>query len=642
MKQKLQNIFFLFLLGTIGAKAQGPVITASGYNPVIGDRYKVLNALVSSVNPPDSGGTDKVWDFSNLQDSSVNQAISFISTKGIPYVDSVKANIAYVDSSYAGGGYTLFNTDTTSWNFLGGANATGKSGTRVSPSQLILPYPMTFGIKYSDSTVYYDSKNIPDHIEKDTLFEDAYGTLKLPGAVYKNVVRVFYENTSSSYSDNMPYGHFKIYKFYVNGIHYPILQLYPNGLDLNNEPIWEAIYYKGADTIVKPVGPVITAAGYNPQIGDSYKFQPAKDISYSQNFNGENKLWDFTNLIDSGTVIINSWVSPKGLRYSDSFPTANIALLDKNGVDYFRVDSTIWGELGSYYYTTTYGGNAYYRKATPVFPFMVYPMAMNVKYTDSTKVYYHDSANNITDITTSYDTLTGIGYGNLKLPSGTYDSVVCVQYNGSYWFIKNGVHFILLALSPVYDFNASSYVNGLWQASYYSGTPLPLQISSFTVSWQNKMPYLQWSATNTESTKAFNVQRSVDGNTFNNVGQVAASNTSTAFHFTDNVTPTSIVYYRLQQVDKTGKFFYSNTLKLTINNYQLSIYPNPTKGSVRLSVPSGNQVAVMVYNVVGKLVYENKNFTSIDVINTSNWSNGTYTIRTKDNNVWQVSSFEKE
>ena len=55
----------------------------------------------------------------------------------------------------------------------------------------------------------------------------------------------------------------------------------------------------------------------------------------------------------------------------------------------------------------------------------------------------------------------------------------------------------------------------------YKGIPLTLQISSFTASLQNKLPYLQWSATNTENTKTFIIQRSVDGNTFSNVGQVA-------------------------------------------------------------------------------------------------------------------------
>ena len=332
----------------------------------------------------------------------------------------------------------------------------------------------------------------------------------------------------------------------------------------------------------------------------------------------------------------------RGLPEADSFPSSNIAFFGPptaSGVDYFQTSDSGWRQVGYYHYDTIKGHVPYSNRYTPGTPWMAYPMSYNTKHTDSTFVYH--SSLGVTKVYPTADTLVAIGYGTLKLPTVTYNNVLCVYTSVEHWFVVNGVHFPLLTLIQARDGNGNLLAD-LWNATYNAGTPLPLQISSFTVSWQNKMPYLQWEAANTENTKTFNVQRSVDGNTFNNVGQVAASNTSTAFHFTDNVTPTSTVYYRLQQVDKTGKFFYSNTLKLTINNYQLSIYPNPTKGSVRLSVPSGHQVAVMVYNVVGKLVYENKNFTSIDVINTSNWSNGTYTIRTKDNNVWQVSSFEKE
>ena len=103
-----------------------------------------------------------------------------------------------------------------------------------------------------------------------------------------------------------------------------------------------------------------------------------------------------------------------------------------------------------------------------------------------------------------------------------------------------------------------------------------------------------------------------------------------------------MVYYRLQQVDKTGKLFYSNSLRLTVDGQRFSVYPNPVKGSVHLSVPSGNQVTVIIYNVAGKLVYENKNLTAADAIATDTWGKGTYTVRIKDNNGWQVSSFEKE
>ena len=81
MKQKLQNIFFLFLLGTIGAKAQGPVITATGFNPQIGDSYKMQSTQrISTV--VDLYGANKLWDFSSIKDSGLAKIFSFVSPTG--------------------------------------------------------------------------------------------------------------------------------------------------------------------------------------------------------------------------------------------------------------------------------------------------------------------------------------------------------------------------------------------------------------------------------------------------------------------------------------------------------------------------------------------------------------------------------
>ena len=405
---------------------------------------------------------------------------------------------------------------------------------------------------------------------------------------------------------------------------------------------------------VNAQGPVITAEGFNPQIGDKIKLQNTNTSSVTPpDAGGANRVWDYSNLKDAGTVGLINFVSPKGLPYSDSFPTANLATADDTtNIEYWQAGNKGWGQVGYIFKSTS--GNINLHRANPITNFIVYPMSYKKIYTDSVLAYdnYYDGSTWTTSYTTLYDTLHADGYGTLKLPGATYNNVLRVfSYSGTssgsngggtYFFYANGIHFPLLFLSANTSYNNGVITITSWSAVYYKGGDLPLQISSFTASWQNKMPYLQWNATNTENTKAFNVQRSVDGNTFNNVGQVAV-NAGTAYHFADNIIPTSTVYYRLQQVDKTGKFFYSNTLQLSVSSKQFTVFPNPSKaGSVHLSVPAGSQVTVMVYNIAGKLVYENKNFTASDAINTSTWSNGTYTVRVKDNNGWQVITFEKE
>jgi len=207
----------------------------------------------------------------------------------------------------------------------------------------------------------------------------------------------------------------------------------------------------------------------------------------------------------------------------------------------------------------------------------------------------------------------------LKLPSVSYNNVLCVYIDGNYDFLVNGIHEVLLELI----YNGSG-----WQAEYNLGVPLPLQISSFTASWQNKTPYLQWDAANTENTKAFNIQRSLDGRTFNTVKQVAVSGSS-SYHFEDNYSPTSTVFYRLQQVDKDGQPFYSNTAQLTINDKQFSISPNPAKDFATISFNKiVDKATIAGYDITGKAVItQSLSGTNAYKLNTQTLTNGIYVIK---------------
>ena len=399
--------------------------------------------------------------------------------------------------------------------------------------------------------------------------------------------------------------------------------------------------------------PVITAAGFNPQVGDKIKWQYTNTYSVTPpDAGGANKVWDYTNLKDSGTVSVINIVSPKGLLYADSFPTANMAVVnDTLNIDYWQTSSKGWGVVGYYYKSTS--GSINFSRINPIYNYIVYPMSYKKIYIDSVSQYnnYYDGRTWTPYSGTQYDTLNADGYGTLKLPGATYNNVLRVfnhsgtsygsNGGGAYFFYTNGIHFPLLVLG-----SNTSYANGIetitsWDAEYYKGGALPIEISSFTTSWQNKHPFLQWDATNTENTKQFNIQRSTDGRSFTTIGRVGVTK-STAYHFEDDYLPNSIVYYRLQQIDKTGATFYSNTALLAVNQLPFSVFPNPTKGSIHLSLTTEAKVQVLVYDVLGKLVYNNTNFSFTDAIATDSWTKGTYLVKIKDNNGWKTSSFEKQ
>ena len=402
----------------------------------------------------------------------------------------------------------------------------------------------------------------------------------------------------------------------------------------------------------KAQGPVITAEGYNPRVGDSYKFQPTYYYTFTPpNIDtGANRVWDYSNLQDSGSATVFSFISPNGLANSDSFPSATLASVRSIPATYtiiyfYKTSDTSFGQLGGFNIIS--GKQSKVGYLSPATTLMKYPMSYGVSYIDSVNIYNTGSStSSLFTPGISHDTLRGIGYGTLKLPNATYDSVVCMfsSRNGrnSYLFLRNGIKSSLMTIS-YNSFRQGDTIRFLqwWTISYYKGTALPLQITSFTADWQNKTPFLQWSATNTENTKQFNIQRSTDSKNFVTVGQVGI-NGGSAYHFQDNTAPNTTVYYRLQQVDKNGAAFYSSTARLTVNSLPLTVFPNPAKGAIHLTIPATSQAQVFIYDIAGKLVYQNKNYNSTNTIATDTWSKGTYTIRLKDNDGWKVSSFEKE
>ena len=365
----------------------------------------------------------------------------------------------------------------------------------------------------------------------------------------------------------------------------------------------------------KAQSPVITATGVNPQIGEKFKlYQTHVNSVTLPDSGGTNKIWDYSNLKDSAFISI-SVVSPKGLLYSDSFPTSNLALqIDMDTlreIEYDKTSSECWGVVGQLppINDTNYIELDFNR---PIQKNILYPMTFKEVYTDTisvaSSIYHHGTCESFFP-GPRWDTLYADSYGTLKLPNATYTNVLRV-YSGSgfegagdYYYYVNGVHWpILMLLSNVYNTNVDNNNDVYWQAIYYGGSLLPIEISSFTASLQNKMPYLKWDAVNTENTKAFNIQRSIDGRSFSTVGQIGA-NQGFTYHFEDNYKPSSSVYYRLQQVDKDGQTFYSNIVLLTVSNKQFSISPNPAKDYATISFSNTvDNATIFVYDNTGKEV----------------------------------------
>ncbi len=394
--------------------------------------------------------------------------------------------------------------------------------------------------------------------------------------------------------------------------------------------------------------PIITSDQISPIVGDVFNLQYASTTSYNDpGVGGANVSWDYSKMIDSLSIFNIFVLSPTGLFGVENFPTANIALLNSTQTfyDFYHVDSNSFGQVGQF--DTFFNSlNSYVPQLTRT----KFPLKYNSVYTDSFS--YSDPSLPAGYTVKGYDTIKIDAYGTLKLPKYTFKNVLrqnqtitlVLYFNGQsvtkakqtfYDFGVVGIH------HPILQLSSTTNQTGTWEATYYSDSPLSMKITTFIASWQDKRPYLNWITENNNNTKTFIIQRSLDGNNFINVGQVNA-NSANDYSFADNFAPNESVFYRILQLDNTGHTYYSNTLILTENTKQLSIFPNPSKGAVHLSIPVGSKVAISTYNVSGKLMYENKSFSASDVLYTDLWESGTYYVRVKDSKGWHVRRFQKQ
>ncbi len=130
------------------------------------------------------------------------------------------------------------------------------------------------------------------------------------------------------------------------------------------------------------------------------------------------------------------------------------------------------------------------------------------------------------------------------------------------------------------------------------GAPLPVILSSFSVKKESANAVLRWSTEQEINSGRFEIERSLDGLTFMQMGAVnAAGNSSLRKYYSypdalSNIT-SKIVYYRLRTVDLDGRAVYSKIVALrmdgTIALSSINVYPNPFTNNIKMQIQSNKE-----------------------------------------------------
>ncbi|MFT3750095.1 MAG: T9SS type A sorting domain-containing protein [Agriterribacter sp.] len=197
----------------------------------------------------------------------------------------------------------------------------------------------------------------------------------------------------------------------------------------------------------------------------------------------------------------------------------------------------------------------------------------------------------------------------------TGDSVFQVSESGDYWIEVHNAEANGLILYSSRE-NVGSII-------------LPLTWLDFTAINCSNNVCLEWKTANELNTAYFDVERSVDGITFEKIGNVPSANTpgEHTYHLTDYAPFYGINYYRIKQTDKDGAYSFSKIVNININAAGVArITPNPAdnyfvlKGILKAE-------KIDIFSINGQLIKQWTNVAGNQQLNISNLQPGIYIIR---------------
>lgn len=233
-------------------------------------------------------------------------------------------------------------------------------------------------------------------------------------------------------------------------------------------------------------------------------------------------------------------------------------------------------------------------------------------------------------------TLPSTGNGT-KLTVSTYTTDAKQHFKaepisgGNYFHITP-----IAAQSTGLDVNGGSTADGtniiIWgyggannQQWSFEPVSLPVELLNYKVKLQNDLEVLvQWNTGSETDNDYFIIERSQDGNHFQQIQQVKSKGANSSYSFIDREANSGLNYYRLSQIDKNGtsKNLGVRSVNIQLINGKVYVYPNPVKGTVLYFNSKDQSISynpwTAIYSMEGKRIYK-------QIAN--HQANGTYSLK---------------
>ncbi|MBL4716140.1 MAG: T9SS type A sorting domain-containing protein [Bacteroidia bacterium] len=164
---------------------------------------------------------------------------------------------------------------------------------------------------------------------------------------------------------------------------------------------------------------------------------------------------------------------------------------------------------------------------------------------------------------------------------------------------------------------SSTYITSFSPFSLGSSSennPLPIELITFNAKQVGNHVELNWSTATEINNDFFTIERSIDGQNVEVIGEVFGvgnSNTQQDYTFTDENPLVGTSYYRLKQTDYDGQFEYFDWVVVNADNSNkftiTQIGPNPCRGNLKINYNSPNEqmLNLTILSLTGQKIYNN-------------------------------------
>ena len=212
--------------------------------------------------------------------------------------------------------------------------------------------------------------------------------------------------------------------------------------------------------------------------------------------------------------------------------------------------------------------------------------------------------------------------GNIAL-NGTLHLILNSPAAGSYTIFNStgGTISGFSSLSVLYSVNGGAYtstppsnvtiqVNSNTIVVAVAGIVLPVELVAFQAQNTEGGNQLTWQTASEKNVQDFDVEKSIDGKTFDKIGTVKAKGKAANYEFLDKTVVAGLMYYRLKINDLDGKTEYSKTVTVRQKGKGLTAkaFPNPTQGTltVEIEVAEKSDVTIELTDILGRQVWLSK------------------------------------